>query len=125
VTVNPICRDWGAVGREGFFNDIVKVRWLLVNALIDAWYQVITLNLCRTGAELSGLFPFSIQRVLESTNFIEDEIVSQFPRLQIAQDLLNINVQVITESDKIQETAEPLRGNHVEPLVVFEESLDY
>jgi hypothetical protein len=37
------------VGREGLSNDTVKVRWLLGNALTDAWYQVVTPNLCWTG----------------------------------------------------------------------------
>jgi hypothetical protein len=74
------------------------------------------------GAELSGLFPFSIQRVLESTNVIDDEMASQFGGLQTARDLFNIGAQVITEPDKIQEIAESLRGDHVKSLVVFDEA---
>jgi hypothetical protein len=113
------------VGRESFSNDTVKVRWLLINVLIDAWYQVTPPNLCRMGAELFGLFPFSIHRVLESTNVIDDEMASQFGGLKTARDLLNNNAQVIAEPDKMQAIAESLSGDHVGSLIVFDEGFDY
>jgi hypothetical protein len=113
------------VGGGGFSNDTVTMVWPLGNALVHAWYQVVTPNLSRTGAKLSGLFPFSIQRIFESANVIEDEIVSQSRGLQTGRDLLNSNGQVFTQPDKIQAIAESLHGDHVESLVVFDERIDH
>jgi hypothetical protein len=108
-----------------FPNETVKVRWLLVNALIDAWYQILTSDLYRPASETCGLFPFSLDRVLQSSSIIDAQVAVRFLGPQVPRDFLNINAQIITEPIKIKEISRSLHSDHSNSLMEFDATLDY
>jgi hypothetical protein len=108
-----------------FPNETVKVLYLLVNALIDAWYQILTPDLCGPAFGTSGLLPFSLDRVLQSSSIIDAQVAVSFLGPQAPRGLLNINGQIITEPIEIKEISRSLHNDHSDPLMGFAATLDY
>jgi hypothetical protein len=108
-----------------FPNETVKTRWLLVNALIDAWYQILTRDLCRTASETCGLFPFSLDHLLRSSSIIDAQAAVRVLGPQFPRDLMNINAQVVMEPIKIEEINRLLHSNHSDSSMRFDANLDY
>jgi hypothetical protein len=88
------------------------VRWLFVNALIDAWYQILTPDLCHTASETYELFPFSLDRVLQRSSITDAQVAVRFLGPQVPRDLSNINAQIITEPIKLKKSAD-------QPIVII------
>jgi hypothetical protein len=113
------------VDRPGFANATVKVRWLLVNAFVDAWYQIVTPDLCRAVAAMSGLFPYSVEKVLDNPKVINEEIAARFRILRPPRHLLNINAELITTPEKTQEIAASIGVEQAHSLRGFNKTIDY
>jgi hypothetical protein len=102
-----------------FPNEILKVRWLLMAALIDAWYQILTPDLSHSASEACRLFPFSLDCVPQSSSIIDAQVAVRFLGPQVPQYLLNINAQIITEPIKVQEISRSLHSDHSDSLMGF------